>query len=318
MLCVAVLTTLSLLSAANAATPTYSATYLPSNIPEHTEEGQTGTNQCGTALNQTSACQTAYMNALDDWCLWAPPEPGPLSTIGETERIEVAWCIKSGTGSRLIPDGAITGAHWLITPDYIQVTGVGNMTLLNIPIDDEGGELDPHGNPVGGVVFSTAFGGQVEEIFEWTVCILGIRRISWAPANSVSASATRKGPRAPDFCQHIYDTLGCDFNMPANYNTGFDTCHADSGEPMGVYGTSTFHQGDPITPDPHPAPSPTIARLRARSGMGSSFRDRATPTSGGPSATKPSGSVTATNSSNSASGGPSVQGWERCLDRASA
>jgi hypothetical protein len=30
---------------------------------------------------------------------------------------------QNGTGSRLIPDGAITGAHWLITPDYIQVTG---------------------------------------------------------------------------------------------------------------------------------------------------------------------------------------------------
>ncbi|KAJ7367824.1 hypothetical protein DFH08DRAFT_6447 [Mycena albidolilacea] len=317
MLCVALLTTLSLLSAANAATPTYSATYLPSSIPEHTEEGQTGTNQCGTVLNQTSACQTAYMNALDDWCLWAPPEPGPLSTIGETERIEVAWCIKSGTGSRLIPDGAITGAHWLITPDYIQVTGVGNMTLLNIPIDDEGGELDPHGadgngNPVGGVVFSTAFGGQVEEIFEWTN-FMGTGEFCFRICDP-------KGPRAPDFCQHIYDTLGCDFNMPANYNTGFDTCHADSGEPMGVYGTSTFHQGDPITPDPHPAPSPTNCQTTSTIGngfliQGSSIvgTPSATPTSGGPSATKPSGSVTATNSSNSASGGPLVQGWERVL-----
>jgi hypothetical protein len=28
------------------------------------------------------------------------------------------------------------------------------------------------GNPVGGVVFSTAFGGQVEEVFEWTVCFV--------------------------------------------------------------------------------------------------------------------------------------------------
>lgn len=39
-----------------------------------------------------------------------------------------------------------------------------------------------------------------------------------------------KGKNAAAYCQHIYDTLGCDWNMPANYNEGFDTCHADSGE----------------------------------------------------------------------------------------
>ena len=39
---------------------TYSATYLPSNAPQQTEQGQTGTNQCGTGSNQTSQCQNAY------------------------------------------------------------------------------------------------------------------------------------------------------------------------------------------------------------------------------------------------------------------
>ena len=38
---------------------------------------------------------------------------------------------------------------------------------------DEGGELDPHGadgngNPIGGLVFSSAF-GTLEQIHEWTV-----------------------------------------------------------------------------------------------------------------------------------------------------
>jgi hypothetical protein len=42
-------------------------------------------------------------------------------------------------------------------------------------------------------------------------------------------------------------TLTCD-DQPGNYNTGFDTCQADSGNPMGVYpqpggGSSTFFQG---------------------------------------------------------------------------
>jgi hypothetical protein len=39
---------------------TYSATYLPSTAPKTTEEGQTGTNQCGTGFNQTGQCQNAY------------------------------------------------------------------------------------------------------------------------------------------------------------------------------------------------------------------------------------------------------------------
>lgn len=85
------------------------------------------------------------VNSVDDFCVFAPPEPGADSTIGQTERIEVAWCVKPGYGTRLIPDGAITGAHFVQTPDYVQITGVGNLTSLNIPDGDTGGELDPHG-----------------------------------------------------------------------------------------------------------------------------------------------------------------------------
>lgn len=39
-----------------------------------------------------------------------------------------------------------------------------------------------------------------------------------------------KGKNPAAYCEHIYDTLGCEWNMPANYDEGFDTCHADSGE----------------------------------------------------------------------------------------
>ena len=38
----------------------YTATYLPSNAPAQSEQGQAGTNQCGTTANQTSMCQNAY------------------------------------------------------------------------------------------------------------------------------------------------------------------------------------------------------------------------------------------------------------------
>lgn len=85
------------------------------------------------------------VNSPDDFCLFAPPEPGPASTIGNTERIEVSWCIQDGYGTRLIPNGAIQGLHFVQTPDFVQVTGVGDLTKLNIPNGDTGGELDPHG-----------------------------------------------------------------------------------------------------------------------------------------------------------------------------
>jgi hypothetical protein len=86
---------------------TYSVTYLPSNAPAQSEQGQTGTNQCGTTANQTSICQNAYseyssrlklrkenpfrylifllVNSIDDFCIYAPPDPGPGSVIGNTE-----------------------------------------------------------------------------------------------------------------------------------------------------------------------------------------------------------------------------------------
>ena len=66
-------------------------------------------------------------------------------TIGDTERDVVAWCTKSGRGTRTIPDGTLQGVNFVKTPDYVQVTGVGNFTSLNIPQGDGGGELDSVG-----------------------------------------------------------------------------------------------------------------------------------------------------------------------------
>ncbi|OBZ67652.1 hypothetical protein A0H81_12193 [Grifola frondosa] len=230
---------------------TYSATYLPSNAPQQSEQGQSGTNQCGSSSNQTSECQNAYINAVDDFCLFAPPAPGANATIGDTERIEVSWCIKDGYGTRLIPNGTITGAYFIQTPDFVQITGAGNLTNINIPQGDEGGELDPHGadgngNPIGGLVFSSAF-GSLAQMHEWT---------NYMSDTEFCFRACKDGPNAPALCQHIYDVMGCMWNMPGNYNPGtFERCLADSGEPMGVYGTSTFFQGEPTTPSAHPAPN---------------------------------------------------------------
>ncbi|KAI0337212.1 hypothetical protein BDW22DRAFT_1433510 [Trametopsis cervina] len=233
---------------------TYSVTYTPDNIPKKTQEGQTGTNQCGSGSSQDSSCQNAYINSVDDFCLFAPPKSGHDSSIGNTERIEVSWCTKSGYGTRLIPEGAITGAHFVQTPDYVQVTGVGDLTLLNIPKGDSGGELDPHGadgngNPVGSLVFSSVF-GETQQIHEWT------NFLSW---DQFCFRACKPQDSAPEWCQHKYDLMGCHWNMPGNYDAGvFEKCKADSGQMMGIYDGSTWKQGMPQTPAAHPAPSSSL------------------------------------------------------------
>ena len=44
-----------------------------------------------------------------------------------------------------MPEGTITGAHFVKTKHYVQITGTGNFTKINVPIGDYGGELDNKG-----------------------------------------------------------------------------------------------------------------------------------------------------------------------------
>ena len=80
---------------------------------------------------------------FQDFCLWAPSVPN--KTVGQAEGEMVAWCSKSGHGTRLIPAGALTGVQFLKSPDYIQIVGFIDQTKVNIAAGDYGGEMDPHG-----------------------------------------------------------------------------------------------------------------------------------------------------------------------------
>ncbi|KAF8155348.1 carbohydrate-binding module family 13 protein [Mycena galopus ATCC 62051] len=212
--------------------------YSASALPATSENGQSGTNACGTTSSQSSKCQTAWINSAEDFCLWAPPSVG---TIGDTERDEVAWCTKAGRGTRTIPNGALKGVHFVKTPDYVQVTGVGDFTKINVAKDPHG--ADGNGNPVGGLVFGNTFGNALQ-YHEWTSFI----------SDSEFCFRACVGPNAARNCQHIYDLQGCYWNMPANYDAGtYENCDADDDLPMGVYGTSTWHQGTKPTPAAHPA-----------------------------------------------------------------
>ncbi|RPD52665.1 hypothetical protein L227DRAFT_581972 [Lentinus tigrinus ALCF2SS1-6] len=199
---------------------------------------QQGYNRCNsTTEGPESMCQTALINHLDDFCLWAPPKPD--STIGDTEGEEVAWCTKKGYGTRLIPAGALTGVQLTKTPDYIQVVGYIDQTKINIAGDDGGGELDPHGadfrgNPLGGLVYSNAFtsnGGKndsFQQVIEWHN-FMGSNQFCFKICDPA-------GSNPAGFCQHIYDRIGVAYNCPtAAQNGTFEYCEGESQDPPGIY-----------------------------------------------------------------------------------
>jgi len=262
---------LSLLLGALSVHAQYTATYDPNTLPPTTEQDQIGTNQCGTGNNQTSLCQNLYVNSISDWCVWSPHSPN--SVIGNVEQIVVSYCTKPGRGTRLLPEGTIKGAHFVETPDYIQITGTGNFQNTDIAAGDAGGELDPHGadgmgNPHGGLVFSNVWNngtnGLGEQIHEWT---------NFMSVQDFCIRVCKEtGPNKAAYCQHIYDVTGCAWNMPGDYSEGFTSCKSDSGIPMGLYPqaggtTSTFHQGEGATPAAHPAPTVSACQTYASTAL---------------------------------------------------
>ncbi|CAD6884519.1 unnamed protein product [Tilletia controversa] len=225
--------------------------------PDTWQKGQIGTNQCIKKYGKSSPdslCQTVHINSVTDFCLWAPPT-GPAE-IGDTETEEVAYCTKDGYGTRLIPDNTFNSIHFLKTKNYVEVLGTGNFTVLNIVKGNTGGELDPHGadgtgNPIGGLVYTEAFTGKPQQIDEWMMFI----------SDSIFCfrACNPDDPLAWQRCQHIYDTEGCDWNMPSSVGYDptahtFDSCEGDDPYFPGINDGATFHHGDAKTPDPHPPP----------------------------------------------------------------
>ncbi|EJD49129.1 hypothetical protein AURDEDRAFT_112801 [Auricularia subglabra TFB-10046 SS5] len=187
---------------------------------------QSGYNRCNaTTEGPNSLCQTIVLNSIDDFCLWGPPE---MATVGDAEAESVAWCTKPGRGGRLIPPGALTGVQFIRTPSYVEITGLINQALINIPSNDEGGELDSggqdlRGNPIGALAYSTSMGsshGYPTQSRTWH---------SFMGSNVFCMKlCDPKAPNAAGLCRHTLDTLGCEVNVPASYRDGvFESCLGD-------------------------------------------------------------------------------------------
>jgi len=196
----------------------------------------------GTPINQKSMARLLSLNSVDDFCLFAPPTP---QLIQDSETIEVAWCTKPRNDARLIPDGTITGASFLKTDFYVQLIGYGDLSKINIPKGDFGGELDPHGaygtgNPIGGNVTSNISGKDLNYA-EWMLYI-GNGQFCFRVCTNANSTYS-----AAAMCWHELDEVGCGFVMPGNYNVNgtFETCDADLAYPPGWYPTGTVN-GTPV------------------------------------------------------------------------
>ncbi|WFC97848.1 hypothetical protein MYAM1_000568 [Malassezia yamatoensis] len=228
------------------AKPTFSI----NDLPNTWEDGQVGTNRCSKygASNSNSMCQNVFINSVKDFCLFAPYQG--QHSVGAWEEKMVSYCVKSGYGTRLIPDGTLKSAYFIKTNSFVQVTGQGDFTSMHIKSADDGGELDPHGatgegNPPGGLVFTrskTGSEGSWVQLKEWN---------NFMSATEFSIRGCW-GSNAASYCPHIYDEMGSYFNEPGNYRKGsFEDCDAEPGHFPGVFHGSTFYQGNGHTPDAH-------------------------------------------------------------------
>ncbi|KAF8137461.1 hypothetical protein EV363DRAFT_1293695 [Boletus edulis] len=173
--------------------PSYTESRSPQGTPYNVNGGRSTYDGC-----RAGPCQIAYLNSVEDFCLWAPSHP-VLSATSSTEHTLVAWCTESAQGSLVIPDGTILGAHLVITPEYVQITGVGKLTNINVPPD---GVVSASGQGYSDhrIVVTSVF-GQLEQISEWT----------------------------------IHDIFGCSESVSGHYDTGvFEDCIVDGAESQHV------------------------------------------------------------------------------------
>ncbi|TFK35255.1 hypothetical protein BDQ12DRAFT_726198 [Crucibulum laeve] len=138
--------------------------------------------------------------------LHAPAEPDSL--VANTEGEMVAWCMKPGRGTHVIPAGVLAGMQFIKTPAYASVIEFIDQTKINIAAGDFGGEMDPH------IEWYNFIGG---DFFCFKAC---------DPADKDAAP----------FCKRIFDCIGCAYNVPNNaQNDTFESCLGDNQDFPGVY-----------------------------------------------------------------------------------
>jgi len=284
----------------NSPLPLTAYTFTYPNLPEQVNPfnsgrgPQYGYNLCNSSTEgPSSLCQTMFLNDITDFCLWSSATPNGV--IGDVEAEVVAWCTKPGHGTRIIPPGTLTAVQFIKTPGYIQVTGNLKQVNVDLQSSDAGGELDPHGadlfgNPLGGLVFSnnlptSSNNSTYTQVDNWSLFIGSDQFCFKACDNSI---------KEPDYCNNIYDEVGCSANMPAAYAPNvFLSCVGDNQVPpnggdIPIPATSSCTTYTSSLLYPNTASTTTSGSAAATGGT------KAATSSGTSNVSKPSGSSAAT------------------------
>jgi len=294
----------------------YAYTALPYKVVpgQYVRGTQSGYNQCNASTqNQQSQCQTLIANNASDFGVWGSPTPN--ETVGDTEAIEVVYSTSKQWGTRLIPNGAITGVQMLTTPNYRQWIVFIDQTQIGLQASDFGGELDSGaqdglGNPMGGMVYTTAFStdGSLVQSPYWTFFEGGgVVGIKICPDNNNQSQS---------YCQHTLDRIGLAYNMPNNAKNGtFEYCDSDNMGIPGVYTSNgmTYSYAQPaeslgpITSIPYTATVPASSNC-VTFASASAFNQLLTvsPSIAAPTATHPASITGGSNASGNRAGTASV------------
>ncbi|RXK35734.1 hypothetical protein M231_07023 [Tremella mesenterica] len=197
--------------------------------------------------SQTSNNPNLWLISHDDFCLYGPTDP--FNYIWNTGTNVVSWCSKAGHGTRLIPDGTLHGVTYVKAQSWMQVSGTGDFTKINIAPGDAGGQFDPGKAPAGANVY-TSNDNQAAS--------------SWVTLISDSIFCLRVCTN-PAFCPNTYDQMGCYFLLGNSVGSDgqWQDCSSDDGDPPGVVNGVTYTQGQ------DPTPSPTAPALSGCSNGGS-------------------------------------------------
>ncbi|WWD19512.1 hypothetical protein CI109_103973 [Kwoniella shandongensis] len=188
--------------------------------------------------NQDSTSTSLYLVSHDDFCLYGPADPG--TTIAESQLKVVSWCTKDSHGTRLMPDGTLNGVTYVKAPNWVQVSGTGHFTNINVQSGDAGGQFDSDQHkPDGGQMFISDDNQSAS---------------SWVTLISDETFCVRACTGDPKYCPTDYDEMGCYFytSNGIGWDGVYQDCEADDGDPPGVVDGTTYTQGN------SPIPTPTI------------------------------------------------------------
>ncbi|WVR07801.1 hypothetical protein IAU60_004844 [Kwoniella sp. DSM 27419] len=218
--------------------------------------------------SQQSMSTELFLLSHDDFCLYGPPDGA--QKISETDNKVVSWCSKAGHGTRLIPDGTLHGVTYVKTPSWVQVSGYGDFTNINIAAGDAGGQFDSSTHMPDGAKMTMSQGGDPAH--------------NWVTLISADTFCVRACTGDAIYCPTQYDEMGCFFltSNGVGWDNVWQNCEGDDGAPPGQIDGVMYNPGDPfnatmpIPPVSNCKPGPSVSN-----GQGAPARQSSgTPTGG--------------------------------------